>query len=146
MTKKTLALLVVAFTCSMASAQQAQSFAECSKHLPGTQKIRVSPGVIRILAQRKVLPDASDLKGSKGSNVTLKILIDETGAVACAAASGGHEELYPRSLEAARKWTFKPYLLNGKPIIVEGSFVFHYNKGKVVAQFPDPEPFWNAKQ
>jgi hypothetical protein len=144
---KSLALLAVVLAAfAVGSAQQADSPVECSRHLPSGQKLRVSPGVIEMLLQSKVLPDASDLKAVKGSNVTLHILIDETGAVACAAASGGQEELYPRSLEAARKWTFKPYLISGKPVIVEGGFVLHYNKGKVVAKFPDAVSFWNAKQ
>ena len=97
--------------------------------------IRVSAGVIQGLVQQKVLPDAVDLKSVKNADVRVKVRIDESGNVACAMGDDGDPALFERSESAAKEWKFKPYLVNGKPVIVESVFYFHFiGRRKVAAK------------
>ncbi|MGH9566767.1 MAG: hypothetical protein ACRD4I_12330, partial [Candidatus Angelobacter sp.] len=82
-----------------------------------------------------VVPNASDLKSDRDSDVRVKITVDQHGSVVCAKGTEGDTALFQRSEEASRRWTFRPYLLNGNPIIVESSFVFHFHKGKASVRF-----------
>ena len=98
-------------------------------------RIRVSSGVVGSIRHTEVLPDASDLKSVKNADILVNILIDQDGSVICAKGAKGDPSLIPRSEEAALKWTFAPYFINGTPIVVEGHFVFHFHKGKVSVKF-----------
>jgi hypothetical protein len=100
-----------------------------------TKAVRVSLGVMQTLAQNKALPDVSDLKGKKiNSTVILQLIIGKDGSVRCAVPVRGDADLFPRSLEAARQWRFKPLLLNGQPLIVATMMEFVFKKGKVMAR------------
>lgn len=128
--------LIVAIAASfLAAAQQSDHFDECAKQFQSKVKIRVSPGVIQGLVLKKAMPEAADLRSARDSDVKVKVMIDESGAVQCAAGIEGDSALYERSIKAAREWKFKPYVLNGQPIVVESAFYFHFNKGKVSAKF-----------
>ena len=87
------------------------------------------------LVLEKALPDAADMDPSKDFNIKVKVMIDETGTVKCAAGIEGDQELYERSTRTAQQWKFRPYMLNGKPIVVESAFYFHFSKGKVEGKF-----------
>jgi hypothetical protein len=130
--------IVIAAGCNFMAAQDKESFDDCSKKVHSIAKMRVSQGVIAALVKHKALPDASDLHSIKDAAVKVKIVIDESGFVACAEGTEGDPALYPRSIEAAKSWKFKPYLLNGKPVVLESSFDFHYDSGKVWATFSHP--------
>jgi hypothetical protein len=98
-------------------------------------RIRISIGISEALAQKKILPDVSDLKEMKvDSTVTLKVLIGKDGVVRCADPVQGDQNLFPRSVDAAKQWRFQPYLLNGQPIIVETPIEFVFKKNKVTAR------------
>jgi protein TonB len=100
-----------------------------------TKAVRVSVGVAETLVQKKILPDVSDLKRTKtNSTVIIRILIGKDGAVRCADAMQGDADLFARSLEAAKQWRYKPYLLNGQPIIVDTRIEFVFKKGNVTAR------------
>ncbi|MGZ7057546.1 MAG: energy transducer TonB [Candidatus Angelobacter sp.] len=137
-TIKVVLTMVIAACCSSVIAQDKESFDDCSRKVHSTAKMRVSQGVIEGLVKHKALPDASDLRSIKDADVKVKIVIDESGAVACAEGVEGDPVLYPRSVGAARNWKFQPYLLNGKPVVLESSFGFRYDKGKVRATFSHP--------
>jgi hypothetical protein len=51
--------------------------------------------------------------------VVIRILIDTSGHVVEAKFLAGPLELRNTSLDCVRKWTYKPYLLNGEPIEVD---------------------------
>jgi len=111
----------------------------CSEDLTKSEgdnhRTRVSIGISEALAQKKVLPDVTDLKGTKmNSTVTLKVLIGKDGSVRCADPLQGDQSLIPRSLDAAKQWQFQPYLLNGQPVIVETPIEFTFKKNKVTAR------------
>jgi protein TonB len=99
------------------------------------QRIRVSEGVSYSLSDQKVLPEISDLNGRNlNTEVVLQIVISKTGDVIQARAMKGNPALFNRSEEAALKWHYRPYILNGVPIEVETrlSFRFEKNKAQVV--------------
>jgi hypothetical protein len=118
-----------------ATQQQDQTFDECAKQFQDKIKIRLAPGVISGLVLEKALPDAADLDPSKDFDVKVKVMIDETGTVKCATGIEGDPELYERSTKTAQQWKFRPYILNGKPVVMESAFYFHYSKGKVEGKF-----------
>jgi hypothetical protein len=139
-TKFLLFLLAILCAATHIRAQQTPA-PECPEHEKGSVWIRLSSAVIEGLVQSKVLPGAADVDGAgveriRKSDVPLKVQFDKSGKVICVVALGGNPLLIPRSIEAARKWTLRPYTLNGAAINVESGLVFRFKKGKVTALFP----------
>ena len=101
----------------------------------GNHRVLVSTNVSAILVEKRVLPDVSDLKGTKtNSTVVVRTLIDKNGDVRCVEGVQGDASLLPRSQAAAMQWHFKPFLLNGQPLVVETTRAFAFKKGRVVAR------------
>jgi len=112
----------------------------CADELKRSQGVKqivpVSAGVSVGLVRKKVLPDISDLKHSKTkSDVAVRIAIGKDGMVLCAEAEEGDNDLWARSVDAAKQWQFKPYMLNGEPVIIQTMIEFSFNKSKVSARF-----------
>ena len=84
-------------------------------------RVRVSEGVARVLAVKKVqpvYPDEARQKRVEGV-VTMTVEISESGDVEDVVANSGDSLLVPAALEAMKQWKFKPYLLNRQPVRVE---------------------------
>ena len=60
----------------------------------------------------------------------MKIEVDEEGNVIAARAVSGHPLLQSAAVDAARASKFKPTVVNGRPVRVEGvvSYVFKLDK------------------
>jgi TonB family protein len=58
--------------------------------------------------------------------VSLTILVDREGKVACVKLVTGHPLLASASLEAARKWTFRPMTQHGRPVSFFGRLDFQF--------------------
>jgi outer membrane biosynthesis protein TonB len=56
--------------------------------------------------------------------IKLKIVVGKDGHVISAQAISGPPEAYKACEDAVRKWTFKPYLVLGKPVEVEQNLEF----------------------
>jgi TonB family protein len=85
------------------------------------QRVRVSQRVSDGLVITKVTPhypDDARLARIQGS-VILKAEIDKNGNVDLLTLISGHPMLVPSAIEAVKQWKYKPYLLNGQPVIVE---------------------------
>jgi TonB family protein len=67
-------------------------------------------------------PTAKKMKAT--GTVEVEITISEVGLVIEAKAISGHLALRSAAVEAARKWVFKPAMLNGKPIRVKSVLTF----------------------
>lgn len=119
--------------CSCVLAQQQPNTSTGVKRAP--VMIRVSSGVIQGLVLKKVVPDASDLKSIKNSEVRMAFEIDEAGKVDQPVGVEGDRALFERCAKTLGAWRFKPYLLNGHPIRVESFVYFYFNKGKAEAKF-----------
>jgi periplasmic protein TonB len=63
-------------------------------------------------------------KMKAAGTVEVEITISEAGLVIQAKATSGHLALRSAAVEAARKWVFKPAMLNGKPIRVKSVLTF----------------------
>jgi len=134
--------LMLAFTlCGYAFAQTQTPWpcqADIHKSDPDALFVRVSDRVTNILADRKVLPDISDLKAKDlDSLLVVHILVGTDGDVRCYQLPQGDSDLAQRSLDAAQKWHYKPYLLNGKKVLVDTWIRFSYKKDNVEVVLPD---------
>ena len=128
--------LIIAFAlCGCAFAQTQTPWpcqADIHKSDPDALFVRVSDRVTNILADRKVLPDISDLKAKDlDSLLVVHILVGTDGDVRCYQLQQGDSDLAQRSLDAAQKWHYKPYLLNGKKVFVDTWIRFSYRKDNV---------------
>ena len=135
--------MVVAYSClfllSTASSQTQTSWPcadEVAKTGPYSHALKVGPPISNDgLIERKVLPDISDLKGKRlDSRIVVDVILDQDGKVACARAKGNDETLAARSVDAAKQWKFRPYLLNDKPIPIQRQIVFVFKKQAVVSK------------
>jgi hypothetical protein len=117
---------------------QTQTTESCSAELTRSEgdnhRIRVSTGVSEAFVEKQVLPATSDIDKKLKSVVIVRALIDKKGAVRCAEAVEGNPNLFERTTQVALLWRFKPYLLNGQPIIVETPIEFEFSRGKVKAR------------
>jgi TonB family protein len=72
-------------------------------------------------------PNAKKMKVT--GTVKVEITISDTGLVIEATAISGHFTLRGAAIEAARKWVFKPAILNGAPSSVKGVLTFVFGPG-----------------
>jgi TonB family protein len=99
---------------------------------------RISPGVIagqRLNFVAPVYP--ADAKANKIQGaVVLDAIIGKDGAIKDLHILSGPPELTTAALEAVRRWTYKPYLLNGDPTEVETTITVNFS----LSPSPQPEP------
>src|SRR6266851_6902232 len=67
------------------------------------------------------LRNGIDAKGA----VLVEVLVNEIGEVVCVRAMSGHPIIRTAALEAAKKWKFKPLVVDGQPKYYSG-FVYVY--------------------
>ena len=87
---------------------------------------KVSEGVVRgnaIVKAAAVYP-ASAKKMQAAGSVQVQVTISEDGRVIEATSVNGHPLLRNAAVEAARKWVFKPTMLNGIPVKVQSTLTF----------------------
>jgi TonB family protein len=94
---------------------------------PSTQdieKISESESQSRAITKVKPVypPNAKKMKAT--GPVEVEITISEAGLVIEATAISGHLALRNAAVEAARKWVFKPAILNGAPVRVKSVLTF----------------------
>jgi TonB family protein len=82
--------------------------------------IRVTEEAMRTLREKRVDPiyPQTALKTGNHGLVELQIKISESGDVQGVKLNSGNPVLAPSAMEAVKQWHYKPYLLNGVPIIV----------------------------
>lgn len=87
---------------------------------------RVSKGVITGEVVTKAQPTYPSIAKqiNAAGEVQVAILINENGRVIEAKAIKGHPVLRASAEDAARKWIFKPTLLDGKPVKQPGTLTF----------------------
>lgn len=88
----------------------------------------VSSGVLQGTALYKAQPayPQAAKSGRVQGVVVVRVRIDESGNVIEANRLCGPDLLAPDSVAAARQWRFKPTLLDGKPIKVQGELTFNF--------------------
>jgi TonB family protein len=110
MTAPRLAALLILIACVSFSSAQIRA-----------QRVRVSAGVETGLLQSKVDPVYPPLarQARIQGQVILQVIISKTGDVENVQLVSGHPMLAPAAIEAVKQWKYRPYLLNGEPVIVE---------------------------
>ena len=63
--------------------------------------------------------------------VSVDILVDQRGHVACAQLINGHPMLVRSAIEAAKDWLFRPQKAKGKSISFHGHLHFHFSTGPI---------------
>lgn len=85
------------------------------------QRIRVSSGVVQGLLLSKVnpiYPTEARQQNIQGL-VVLHVIIDKEGNVDKIGLISGDPLLAPAAIDAVKQWQYRPYLLNGSPIMVD---------------------------
>jgi len=92
---------------------------------------KVSESVLQSRAITRVKPPypPNAKKMNATGTVEVEITISEAGIVVEATAISGHFTLRNAAVEAARKWVFKPAILNGAPASVKGVLTFVFAPG-----------------
>ncbi|MFL6374647.1 MAG: TonB family protein [Pyrinomonadaceae bacterium] len=75
-----------------------------------------------------IYPATAKAVGAQGQ-VTVQVLLDQTGKVISATAVNGNPLLRPAAVEAARRARFTPTLLTGVPVKVTGVIIYNFNRG-----------------
>jgi len=90
------------------------------------EKVPESVSLSRAITKVKPAYPPTAKKMNATGTVEVEITISEAGLVVEATAISGHLALRSAAVEAARKWVFKPAILNGEPVRVKSvlSFVF----------------------
>lgn len=87
----------------------------------GQRHVRVSAGVMAGLAiehKDPEYPAAARAKHISGA-VVLHVVISPEGKVDEISPIAGPEDLREAAVTAVQQWTYKPYLLNGRPVYVD---------------------------
>jgi len=61
--------------------------------------------------------------------VVLHVIIDREGNASAVTPVSGPDVLISPTVNAVRKWKYKPYLLNGQPIELDTTVEVHYYLG-----------------
>lgn len=96
--------------------------------VPPPSIVRRHESVLRGNAVTRKIPDYPTLARNANiqGDVQVEIIIDENGDVVAASVISGHQLLQSVALQAAKQWKFKPTLLNGTPVKVQGLLTFRF--------------------
>jgi TonB family protein len=114
--------LIVLFAASWLEARPSQDPASAPAQASAVpQRIRVSQKVEERLIAKKVQPQYPQEAREQHiqGTVVLKAQISKEGDVAQLGLVSGHPLLVPAAIEAVKQWKYKPFLLNGQPLVVE---------------------------
>lgn len=88
----------------------------------------VSPDILKGTAILKVQPayPISAKRNRVQGTVLVQVVIDEIGSVTQTTIISGPNELRNDSEEAAKQWRFRPTMVNGRPVKVQGILTFNF--------------------
>jgi protein TonB len=92
------------------------------------QRVRVSQGVTQGMVIHRVQPTYPPLARTarvQGA-VQLAAVIGKDGAVQNLHVLSGHPLLTQAALDAVKQWRYKPYILNGEPVIVDTQITVNF--------------------
>lgn len=100
--------------------------------LPGAEipfasaTLHVSEKDMRHFVLKKARPVYSQfmLQTRVQGTVVLRVIVDKSGVPIKVSAVSGHPALVPAAIDAAKKWRYKPYLVDGNPVEVETENTF----------------------
>lgn len=118
------------FLPSVQAAQQRQT--ETQKTIRKSTNALLASALNRVEAVYPPLALTASVFGA----VFVEVTIDEGGNVISARALAGHALLKDAAVEAARSWTFKPTIVQGKPAKVAGSLKFTFSLPDYILRDP----------
>ena len=83
--------------------------------------------VQRVLARQPIEKPGPLGKNTLKGTVSIEVLINRLGEVSCARGLEGHPIGIEATIRSLRKWTFRPYLVKGKPKAVVGVMIVPYD-------------------
>src|SRR5271167_4006015 len=85
------------------------------------QRVRVSQGVSQGLLIHRVQPQYPPLarQARVQGTVVLQAVIGKDGTIQNLHVVSGHPMLIQAAMDAVKQWRYRPYLLNGEPVLVE---------------------------
>jgi periplasmic protein TonB len=92
------------------------------------QRIRVSSGVTQGMVIRRVEPvyPAIAKTARVQGTVILQAVIGKDGAIQNLHVVSGHPLLQGAAMDAVKQWRYKPYILNGEPVVVDTQVEVHF--------------------
>jgi TonB family protein len=96
------------------------------------RKMRISTAVMLGQVEHKtmpVYPEEAMKKGIQG-DATFKVEVDETGKLTAVTLIDGDPLLVTASTDSLRTFHFRPFVLDGTPVKVEGELGFHFTLAK----------------
>jgi protein TonB len=114
-------LLVFSIVSSSALGSGAAQQAEVSQ-----QPIKVSSQIIAARLLRAVPPKRVKIPKCSNAMVTLDVIIGEDGTVQSLKVVGGWQKFTESAIPAVKRWTYRPYLLNGVATAVETEVLVFY--------------------
>ncbi len=100
--------------------------------------VHLAPEAAAALVEKRVpavYPGKASQKGVQGS-VVLRVIIAENGDVKDASVVSGDPELTQAAIDSMRQWKYKPYAVDGKPVLVETQVTFGFH----IKPPPPPPP------
>ena len=107
------------------------------------EQVQVSPDVSQGLLIDKVQPSYPPLarQARVQGPVVLHAVIGKDGLVQQLQVVSGHPMLIPAALDAVKQWRYKPYVLNGEPIVVQTTITVNFQlNGPPSEGPPNPPP------
>ena len=100
-----------------------------SKPMALPQRLRISQGVSKGLLVFRVEPAYPVLarQAHVQGTVVLTAIIDKEGNIQNLQLVSGHPLLTPAAIEAVKQWRYKPFLLNGQPVLIETTVTVNFN-------------------
>lgn len=95
-----------------------------------------SPELVAIKRTDPVYPQAASRDERQGQ-VIVRVHISETGTVEDATVVSGDPVFQSAAIESMKKWSFQPYIRNGKPIRVITDFPVSFVAQSRVKEFPE---------
>jgi TonB family protein len=92
---------------------------------PQVKRLRIAPGVLEGMILRKVEPKYPPMArvAHIQGDVRMLVTIDKEGNVHILKVVSGHPILVQAAMDAVKEWKYKPFLLNGDPVEVEGAIL-----------------------
>ena len=129
MRKVTTILVSVLMAASVCRAQQNKLSAALVRHPPPPGTVRLPENIEAANIIHKVeLPNPSncDMCAHVGGTVVLLALISKAGDVEKLTVLSGPDIFKTPTLNAVRQWRYRPYMVKGKPTVVQTTITIRY--------------------
>src|SRR5664280_2577939 len=110
------------------------------------QQVQVPQGTSQGLLISKVqptYPPLARLARIQGT-VVLHALIGKDGTIQDLSVISGHPMLIPAAMDAVKQWRYKPYVLNGEPVLVQTTINVNFELNGPASEAPPNEPVANS--